>query len=183
MNTKEKILEAAEELVLEKGFEKVTLTDIASRVGISQPALYKHFKNKSEVWESLTKAWLDKITEDLQPFVADKNASLAQICHDWLWTLCLSKYSAHKVAPEMFALYTSYAARDPKIADYHVETLLTSLSEATGIEDLESLKALYYLGSRFHYSAFAERWGEDFQRDFEGCWGLIEPYFEGIGKP
>jgi len=180
MNTKEKILAAAEKLVLLKGFEKVTLTDIAKQLDISQPALYKHYKNKAEVWESLTTSWFDKITAKLLPFEAKPGQTTSEICHDWLWTLCQSKYQAYQKSPEMFALYTQYALRDPKIADYHLDSMVNSLSEATGITDLKSLRALYFLGSRYHYSGFASRWDEHFQEDFEAAWDLIEPYFKGL---
>ena len=180
MNTKEKILAVAEELVLAKGFEKVTLTEIANGVNISQPALYKHFKNKAEVWEELTKTWLDGITANLQPFQPQEGASVAEICHDWLWTLCLDKYTAYQETPAMFALYTQYARNDADIADYHVDKMMTSLSAATGINRLDDLRSLYYLGSRFNHSTFAPYWGTlpDFKNNFEACWKLIAPYFE-----
>jgi AcrR family transcriptional regulator len=40
------ILDATSALLMEKGFDVMTMDDVAQAVGISKPSLYKHFKSK-----------------------------------------------------------------------------------------------------------------------------------------
>lgn len=53
MNTKKKIIEEALVLFSEKGYSDVYVSDIAKAVGIKAPSLYKHFKNKQEIFEAI----------------------------------------------------------------------------------------------------------------------------------
>lgn len=51
--TKDRILDAALEVFSERGFEGATVRQIAAKVGVSDPALYSHFKGKKEIFEAL----------------------------------------------------------------------------------------------------------------------------------
>lgn len=53
MNTKQRIIENALILFSEKGYEAVTVANIAQAVGIKAPSLYKHFKSKQDIFESI----------------------------------------------------------------------------------------------------------------------------------
>lgn len=53
MNTKKKILEEALLLFSERGYSDVYVSDIAEAVGIKAPSLYKHFKNKQEIFHAI----------------------------------------------------------------------------------------------------------------------------------
>ena len=53
MNTKEKILDEALTLFSEKGYANVFVGDIADRVGIKAPSLYKHYKNKKAIFNAI----------------------------------------------------------------------------------------------------------------------------------
>lgn len=60
MTTKERILEAAFSFYQTCVFQNVSLAQIASKVGISKPAIFKHFKNK----ETLEQAMDDRVFGD-----------------------------------------------------------------------------------------------------------------------
>jgi TetR/AcrR family acrAB operon transcriptional repressor len=47
--TREKLLEAALEVMSEKPFSSVSMSEIARRVGLSKGATYWHFKNKTDI--------------------------------------------------------------------------------------------------------------------------------------
>ena len=49
MDTKHKILDEALTLFSEKGFANVFVNEIAERVGIKAPSLYKHYKSKQAI--------------------------------------------------------------------------------------------------------------------------------------
>lgn len=51
--TRDRILDAALEVFSERGFDGATVRQIAAKVGVSDPALYAHFKSKQEIFESL----------------------------------------------------------------------------------------------------------------------------------
>ncbi|WP_042454846.1 TetR/AcrR family transcriptional regulator [Neobacillus dielmonensis] len=48
--TKKKIIEKSRELFAERGYSGATTAEIARRVGVSEAALYKHFKGKKEIF-------------------------------------------------------------------------------------------------------------------------------------
>jgi len=51
--TKEKILKISLKLFSTKGYKATTVRDIAGAMGVKQSALYNHFKNKDEIFETL----------------------------------------------------------------------------------------------------------------------------------
>ena len=53
MNTKEKILDEALTLFSEKGYANVFVGDIAEKVGIKAPSLYKHYKSKKAIFDAI----------------------------------------------------------------------------------------------------------------------------------
>ncbi|MBO6299673.1 MAG: TetR/AcrR family transcriptional regulator [Lachnospiraceae bacterium] len=53
MNTKERILDEALTLFSEKGYTNVFVGEIAERVGIKAPSLYKHYKNKQAIFDAI----------------------------------------------------------------------------------------------------------------------------------
>ena len=53
MDTKQRILDEALTLFSEKGYANVFVGDIAERVGIKAPSLYKHYKNKQAIFDAI----------------------------------------------------------------------------------------------------------------------------------
>ena len=53
MNTKSRILDAALSLFAEKGYHSVSVTEIASAVGIKAPSLYKHYNSKRDIFNGI----------------------------------------------------------------------------------------------------------------------------------
>ena len=53
MDTKHRILDEALTLFSEKGYANVFVNDIAERVGIKAPSLYKHYKNKQAIFDAI----------------------------------------------------------------------------------------------------------------------------------
>ncbi len=54
-NTKDNILNAALKLFSERGYEGASMSDIADLLGITKAALYKHYKSKQEILDSIIK--------------------------------------------------------------------------------------------------------------------------------
>lgn len=51
--TRSRIIEEALILFAEKGYKGTNLRDLAARLGLSKSALYKHYKSKEAIWNSL----------------------------------------------------------------------------------------------------------------------------------
>jgi AcrR family transcriptional regulator len=56
------ILEAAHSLLAEKGYQGMTMDDLATRVGIAKGSLYQHFKSKEELLSVALVSFMDRIT-------------------------------------------------------------------------------------------------------------------------
>ncbi len=65
-NTKQRILEEALDLFSVRGYDGVSVKDIAQAVGIKDSSLYKHYKSKQEIFETL----LDGMNERFEETVA-----------------------------------------------------------------------------------------------------------------
>lgn len=63
--TKERILQVAEKLFSEDGFDGTGVDKIAKNAGINKGSIYYHFKDKNDIMESLFK----KIIEDMSKYV------------------------------------------------------------------------------------------------------------------
>jgi AcrR family transcriptional regulator len=55
--TRIKLLEAARELIREKGYARTTLQEVAARAGMTSGAIYGNFKNRDELFISLADAY------------------------------------------------------------------------------------------------------------------------------
>ncbi len=62
MPTKERIARASLRLFSKKGFKGTTIKDIASEVGITEGAIYRHFRSKEDIIDYL----LDRITGEIR---------------------------------------------------------------------------------------------------------------------
>ena len=65
-DTRQRILDAATELFIERGYEATSLREIAERVGVTKAALYYHFPGK----EDLLRALLEPLEEFQQQLLA-----------------------------------------------------------------------------------------------------------------
>ncbi|MEL4106342.1 TetR/AcrR family transcriptional regulator [Oscillospiraceae bacterium WX1] len=81
MTTKEKILDAALTLFSERGYDPVSVRDIAAAVGIKESSLYNHFKNKQDIFDTIVTAYTDRwaaifqglsLTDSDRQFVVDE---------------------------------------------------------------------------------------------------------------
>ncbi len=72
--TRERIVEAAFSFYGDFVFEKVSLSRIADRVGISKPAIFKHFKTKDALLEEMDErvfSHLTTVLQDMDPLLRD----------------------------------------------------------------------------------------------------------------
>ncbi|MFS1513070.1 TetR/AcrR family transcriptional regulator [Chengkuizengella sp. SCS-71B] len=84
INTRQRILIAAEELFSKKGFEKVTIREIGKNANCSHATIYFHFKDKKNILEKLAVAPMKKLLYDLKEITKsddiDSKEKLMRIC-------------------------------------------------------------------------------------------------------
>ena len=72
--TRDRILDVAEELFAEWGYERTGLRDIAAEVPLRQPSLYNHFPTKAALYEAVIERALSPVREKFRER-ADAGAS------------------------------------------------------------------------------------------------------------
>ena len=71
---RDKILYKAGEMFLNLGFKSVTMDDIATELGVSKKTIYTHFKNKTDLVETVTVSLFEMISEGINMIcVLEKN--------------------------------------------------------------------------------------------------------------
>ena len=65
--TRAALLDAARALIREKGYERTTLEDVASRAGMTTGAIYGNFKNRDELFIALGQTYWAPVKPQLKP--------------------------------------------------------------------------------------------------------------------
>lgn len=68
---KNEILDAADELFAQKGFDGTSTNDILEKVGIARGTLYHHFKSKEDIMDALIDRYSDGLLDAAQVIAAD----------------------------------------------------------------------------------------------------------------
>lgn len=66
MTTKEIIIEAAEKEFIAKGYANTTLRRIASKCNITATAIYRHFEDKEDIFQTVIKPFVDRVKSQAQ---------------------------------------------------------------------------------------------------------------------
>lgn len=75
MKTSEIILLESLKLFAIKGYEEVYLSEIAERVGIKAPSLYKHYKSKEDIFNKCVEFFRNKMEEKRVKLMLPKSAN------------------------------------------------------------------------------------------------------------
>ena len=86
---KQHLLEVAEQLFTEHGYQAVSIRDIAQASGVTNAALYYHFPNKEALFDEVIEHHADKLAQRLQEVGAEANTPRDQLC------AMLTEYAVH----------------------------------------------------------------------------------------
>lgn len=144
---KQHLLEIAEQLFTEHGYQAVSIRDIAQASGVSNAALYYHFPNKEALFDEVIGYHADKLAQRLVEASAEADTPRGQLA------AMLAAYAAH-VSERRSPLF--YLRRKPDDADrervmkqhrYLVQRMLAPLEDvlqaATGQGELRQLSDNY----------------------------------------
>lgn len=75
---RKEILDAADELFGQKGFDGTSTNDILEKVGIARGTLYYHFKSKEDIMDALIQRYNVRILGAAKEIAADKSISVRE---------------------------------------------------------------------------------------------------------
>ncbi len=167
--TRERILEAAEEVLRRYGPAKANVVDVARAVGVSHGSVYRHFPSKAVLRDAVTARWLESISEPLEAIAAGKRTAPRRL-ERWLDSLVQAKRRKALDDPELFATYVELAADAREVVRAHVQTLVDQLTRivADGVAAGEfavddprvAARAAFDATSRFHNPVHAAEWAD-----------------------
>lgn len=76
---KQQIIDAARKLIIRKGSEHLTVRAMAKEVGLTEAAIYRHFKSKREILSFLMNHIMDTMLHDVERTTAENSPSLDTI--------------------------------------------------------------------------------------------------------
>jgi AcrR family transcriptional regulator len=74
-----RILEAAKQIFLQKGYEAATMSDIATMVGISRTAMHYYFRTKATIFGAIFTQVVERITPNIEVLVNDEMTILEKL--------------------------------------------------------------------------------------------------------
>jgi AcrR family transcriptional regulator len=104
---KTQILEACQSIVVKYGSENVTIRRIAREVGITEGAIYRHFKSKKEVLSNLADLSINNLLKDVTDIeLAGENKleELARIFDNHILSIEKRKGASFQVIAEIISL-------------------------------------------------------------------------------
>jgi AcrR family transcriptional regulator len=131
--TQAKILDAAEGIFSEQGFEKTQLEEVAARAGFTRGAIYAHYASKEDLFLSLVeqrvlaKFGMIRKAVESEPEMAKRPAELRQ----WI-----AKLAGNHAWGTLMLEYKLYALRRPEAKEklLHLNELVTRSSGSDFIE-------------------------------------------------
>jgi AcrR family transcriptional regulator len=125
------IVNAALAIISEAGLEGLTMKGIAARVGVSDAALYRHFRNKSDILNAMVDRFVEGSTRALARITA-AGRSGSEPLEEFFFDRCRSFAADRALATVMFAedLFKSDARLAARVHDAmrrHRRLLLRSI--------------------------------------------------------
>ncbi|OEO30280.1 TetR family transcriptional regulator [Devosia insulae DS-56] len=181
--TRERILEAAEQVFRRFGPHKTTVVDVARLLGVSHGSVYRHFDSKIALRDAVVEGWL-KRTSDPLAAIATSGQAPAQRLRLWFSTLLMLKREKVKGDPELFSVSRTIFAEAREVVARHVDTLVGQLETiivdgiASGdfrpVDPRATAQAMFDATARFHDPAHGAEWSApDVDAGFERVYALI----------
>lgn len=103
---RETILEAAVSLFASAGYEQTRMSDVAARVGVTEPVIFQNFGTKAELFAGA----LERAASDAVSYVSAMAEEYADV-HDWLGQLLAAGHLDRLHTAPMFGVFFADAHR------------------------------------------------------------------------
>ncbi|MCA1294336.1 TetR/AcrR family transcriptional regulator [Paenibacillus sp. alder61] len=98
---KNEILDAADELFGQKGFEGTSTNDILEKVGIARGTLYHHFKSKEDIMDALIERYSARLLSAAREVAADRSVPVVERIVRVVMALNLSGGSSEEIMEQI----------------------------------------------------------------------------------
>jgi AcrR family transcriptional regulator len=181
--TRDRILEAAEEVLRRFGPAKATVVDVARALGVSHGSVYRHFASKAALRDAVAERWLARLADPLEAVVNGEGTAVERL-RRWLDALIAAKRQRALDDPELFASYVALAAESREVIRAHVDHLTSQAGRiiADGVARGEFVvadpamagRAVFDATARFHDPAHVAQWADPaIDAAFDGVWSLV----------
>jgi AcrR family transcriptional regulator len=182
--TRERILEAAEDVLRRFGPAKATVVDVARALGVSHGSVYRHFPSKAALRDAVTERWLHRIMPPLAAIAEEEDTPAPERLRLWLQLLVAAKRQRVFGDPELFATYLALADEARDVVATHIDELLGHLviivadgiarGEFTVHDPVVAARAVFDATSRFHNPVHAATWSDrGIDAAFDGVLSLV----------
>jgi AcrR family transcriptional regulator len=132
---KQQIIDAARKLIIRKGSEHLTVRAMAKEVGLTEAAIYRHFKSKREILSFLMNHIMDTMLHDVERTETESTTSLDAIDHalrQHLSEIEQRKGMSFQVIAEIISLGDKKLNRDVyEKLNFYIDRLKNILSEGS----------------------------------------------------
>lgn len=122
------IMDCATTLIAEAGIQNLTTRSLAEKVGISEPGLYRHFKNKTDIIEKILKSFEEETKESMATIINSRNSAIDKLQFIFL-SRCIfftnnQNFSAIIFSEEIFRDKNELTDKVKSIMHVHRENIL-----------------------------------------------------------
>ena len=161
MTTKEKIIDVSIDLFSKNGYNGVSIRDITKLVGIRESSLYKHFKSKKEILDTILENFL-KSYNQTSLNEEDLIIKLAQVDLLTFMKIAIEKFFQEMETPSLekiFRILMIEQFRVEKARNILINNLIYNPIKIYALVFREKLKDKFldydFLAKEFHYPLFA----------------------------
>lgn len=200
-DTKQKILDKALELFSVKGYDAVSVGEIAKAVGIKAPSLYNHFPSKQAIFEEIveaTAAQYEKDTDSIDIHVQNVKADVSEFMEiteqelfekvQWIFSYSIHNATISRFrrmmtieqfrSPELAKLYsTRYVDR---VVAYHAEIFRNLIAAGIIAEQDPDVLALMYMAPVVTLIGICDRQPEREQECLEKLQAHVRLFFYAV---
>lgn len=98
---KEEILDVAEQLFAEKGFDNASTNDIIKKIGIARGTLYHHFNSKEEILDAIVERMITRSIAEARLIVKNKDIPLPDRISDAFLSLNIESGAGAEVLEQI----------------------------------------------------------------------------------
>lgn len=141
------ILNAAAELAEEKGLEKVSLLQVAEKLGVKSPSLYNHLSGLRELSTGIAKLAVNRLEE------AIRSAAVGRSKGDALLSIALAYRDYARENPELYKAilrFPNYSDSDVQEAGHAVVRILYQVMEPYHFDKEETIHFVRGFRSALH---------------------------------
>lgn len=132
-----RLIDEAEKALEESRGRRLVLSDVARRVGISQPYAHRFFPTKADLVRALAQRWFDDVERESRRVAEDAGAA-SQRLKAWVLNVLRIKRERYDTNPVLFDAYLELADEHMDLVQMHTRRLHGDLERI--VSDLVSEK-------------------------------------------